>query len=369
MCTYINTLGQEKIISSYHDNFGKANIYFSDKDGNSNSLLFTKSNCKITAITAGDFDGNGQDEIVLAYLQNGKPRIYKTDDINNLEKTLIYSKSFVYWSVDALINGDMDGDGDVELFIGFNSNGQSTAIYKNENANSVGSSIYSHTSGYWKIGDITCGDFDGDGDDELISGFNSIDGPSIYKNETGTSIGTKIYDGSSYWILSSLAGGDLDLDGDDELVSGFNSIHEGPAIYKSEDANSVCDVKIYDKIESYWNLSSLIIEKNPMPEDEVVVINSIIPNNNGNSFYSSSSSSFNIYPNPSEGLIFLKTNFEDNNSFSFEIFNTNGQKIIEGTGKNGVKKIDLNKFPNGMYFINIRTNSKSYQKKFIVNKN
>jgi hypothetical protein len=286
------TIGsEEKILSSYTNTSNEGAIYISDKDGGNIERLLLKNNMVVTAMTAGDFTGNGTQEIVIAYLENGLPRVYRSDNIYELEKTLIYSMPEVYWSIDGLTVGDFDSDDDQELILAFNSTGPSSEIYKSEDAMTIGDRIYQDTHNYWDVAAVTAGDFNNSGyDNLLIAGYNSANGPAVYKNHGAKSNGPweLIYEGINYWSLTAMAAGDLDDDGDDELVTAFNSDSEGPNIYKSEDANSVDEVLIYDKNDLYWNVNSLAIEHNKIEleggvlvtelDDEDASVSSILPN-------------------------------------------------------------------------------------------
>lgn len=84
----------------------------------------------------------------------------------------------------------------------------------------------------------------------------------------------------------------------------------------------------------------------------------------------SSNQEINIYPNPSNGI--LNVDIDPTNSSSIvKIGNTIGLTLFEEKIEpsfSGTKKIDLSKFPNGIYFINIVRKDKNYIRKIVLNK-
>src|SRR5690606_7333201 len=73
------------------------------------------------------------------------------------------------WSIHALAAGNFDGSGQDELLSAFKSDGGTTKIYRGNGRTGVGSSIYSST--YWDIHAMTAEDVDGDGTSRLVTAF------------------------------------------------------------------------------------------------------------------------------------------------------------------------------------------------------
>lgn len=75
-----------------------------------------------------------------------------------------------------------------------------------------------------------------------------------------------------------------------------------------------------------------------------------------------------LFPNPTNGILTIESG-ADNPLETISVFNTNGQSVINIT-KLGVrsKDIDMSGLPAGMYLINIRTGSKTYSERVILNK-
>ncbi|OYT14821.1 MAG: hypothetical protein B7C24_16275 [Bacteroidetes bacterium 4572_77] len=96
--------------------------------------------------------------------------------------------------------------------------------------------------------------------------------------------------------------------------------------------------------------------------------------NDSLSFFKSSTSitdkyiptEFAIYPNPSKGVFNIVTETDD--GFNIEVWNTLGRIILEQKGRNFEdSKIDITKYPKGIYIIVIRTEGKTFTKKVVRN--
>lgn len=363
--------GQEEILSSYNYNHPTnkyATVYISSsKNPNVQSLVFTMPNCVITALTSGDFNGDGVDEIVIAFLQNGMPRLYKSNTPTNLTQTLLYSNGGVYWTINALCTGDFDGNGNDELIIGMNSSGPNTNIYKSVNADGLGTAIYTHTGGYWKIGSLAAIDSDGNGSDELIEGFNSTDGNAIYRSVGATTSSGLIYqlNNNNYRVVA-MAVGDMDNDGDEELVTGFNyttpgTANQGVIIYKSETVGKIDDVCIYDKVDLGMSLRSLVIEKihpTAIGGRSIASRDFIETNSPPQELF--------ISPNPTSGVLNISITGMKDGAQPVEMYNSLGKLVLTGELKNGRGILELPELNPGIYFIRTMTENETLQEKVVI---
>jgi hypothetical protein len=71
-----------------------------------------------------------------------------------------------------------------------------------------------------------------------------------------------------------------------------------------------------------------------------------------------------IYPNPSAGIFTVKTDNE--NIDRIEIFNMLGEKVFDAEIINSQGEIDLSDQANGIYFIRMKTKTKTFTQKIIV---
>ena len=72
----------------------------------------------------------------------------------------------------------------------------------------------------------------------------------------------------------------------------------------------------------------------------------------------------NIFPNPASNSITIET--KNAELTSAVIFDSKGTEVMKQELQNGNNKINLEKFSEGIYFIQITGNNKTYHKKIIV---
>lgn len=375
--------GLEEIIYVINNPLGGTAVYITTNKEITpgTSPVYTNTSGTITSITSGDFSGSGVDEIVTGFIDaNGFPHIYRTNNEYDLTQNTIYYNPSVYWRVDELTTGDFDNNGDDELIIGFNAAGSASSIYHSETGTNVGTKIWEDLTGYWQIAGLAAGDFNEDGMDELIEGFNSTAGPSIYKIMNGKdSPPISIYSNSSYWTIGALAAGDFDGDGDDELVTAFNSASEGPNIYKSELAINCDDVLIYDSQNVYWEVNALAIEKCHGNYDQFGVCNPSIYNGNGGNYSPIQDTTFelitknhevnpeniSVFPNPSSNFFTVELESQPEDPIQIVIYDQIGNIVLKTIIQERITKLDLSDKPAGIYFLKILVNNEFSIKKLV----
>lgn len=212
-----------------------SNIYSVVNSGGS----FMDSNTGITALTRspsdwGDFDGDGDLDLVITG-QNSNYELLSTI-YENEGGTFVDIGAGLAGVSDGSSNwGDYDGDGDLDLIItGQNRNGMVSKIYRNDDGSFTDINAVI-TGGPMSSSDW--GDYDGDGDlDLIITGLdiNSDRISKIYRNDDGTFTDinaaiTGVYNGSSEW-------GDYDGDGDlDLIITGTgDNIDPSSKIYRND---------------------------------------------------------------------------------------------------------------------------------------
>lgn len=79
-----------------------------------------------------------------------------------------------------------------------------------------------------------------------------------------------------------------------------------------------------------------------------------------------SSPTLGIYPNPTNKYILINKNELANKSLDYSIFNISGQVLLNGNlNNNENKRIDVSSLPYGIYMINITSEGKKFNSKFI----
>jgi len=185
-----------------------------------------------------DYDMDGDLDLIIAGLKNLTSeritKLYRNDNgiLRDSGESLIgVCDGSISWA-------DYDADGDLDLFIiGYSNSGRISRLYENDN----GTLIEKQNLVGVEYGSIAWGDYDNDGDLDLALA-GSTDGIAsgaifyIYANQNGTLVQTQALTGITW---SSIAWGDYDDDGDLDLVaSGISKSGEAisTTIYRNNEA-------------------------------------------------------------------------------------------------------------------------------------
>lgn len=184
----------------------------------------------------GDHDGDGDLDLLMTGTDGVASRTYLY--ANNAGSLSPVSVGLVDVEWSSAEWGDYDGDGDLDLAIaGLNNSGAASRIYRNDGGN-VFTDIGAGLPGVW-AGCLAWGDYDNDGDlDLLLTGMqeNTIRIARIYRNDDGT------FSQAPYTLTGVIHGdadwGDYDGDGDLDLVlSGNNGAYTTTTIYINQVAD------------------------------------------------------------------------------------------------------------------------------------
>ena len=206
--------GDSEIVTAIQNGIN-CSIYVSD-DGKSGSLIeyqiYSSVDFRVTALTAGDFDGDGRDELVTAIANSQLTESYiYVDDISTTGVAVNGSPWFGpdnEYHLTAMTSGDFIDDDifkDRLIFALSNSGMLGTKIYCSaiNNFSFDSSHIFFGPDNYWHVTAMAFGDFLDDKNitEELIIAFsnNTLNHTSIYKTDDPVinGIGTIIYDPGS----------------------------------------------------------------------------------------------------------------------------------------------------------------------------
>jgi len=106
-----NSDGDDELITV----FGNGDIFYSEEGNKPDDILINSFQENITAITSGDFDGDGDAELVTAIQNGNECKIFVSDDakVGSIKQYQIYFSD--EFKVTALTSGDFNGDGRDEL--------------------------------------------------------------------------------------------------------------------------------------------------------------------------------------------------------------------------------------------------------------
>ena len=203
-------------------NFGQSRLYLNDGTGtftDATTMRMPIGSYDTRSLALGDVDGDGDIDLVFGnYGQQN--RLYLNNGTGTFADATASRMPVVSSNTDALALGDVDSDGDLDLFVG--NSGQSH-IYMNNGAGTFMDATSSRMPiGFHGVRDLTPGDVDRDGDLDLIAwnyGLNRLylnNGNGTFSDATASRMPGGLSD------TRSLALGDVDGDGDLDLVAANN---------------------------------------------------------------------------------------------------------------------------------------------------
>lgn len=249
----------ELVVAFNYGNFVKVVRTTGGDDRHLQKVLYTSPFYTIHGFATGDFDGSSKDQLLtfLRLRSTGRTEIYRGDGLTSiLNHGRIYESTI--WDVTAMTAGDFDGDGVSESIIAFNKHaGGETRLYRGDGTSSILNLGQFYSSIIWDITALTSGDFNNDGWDELLSAFHRSSETRIYR---GNGISSAINEGfiysSTVWNIPALAAGYFNAEPTPQLVTAFkNRNHEETRLYQGNGLTSATNEPFYDSI--VWRVSGL----------------------------------------------------------------------------------------------------------------
>ncbi|MGB5849855.1 MAG: T9SS type A sorting domain-containing protein [Ignavibacteriaceae bacterium] len=264
-----NSDGDDELITV----FNNGDIFYSEDGNKPDDILIDSFQENITAVTSGDFDGDGDDELVTATQDGNQFNVFVSDDgkAGNIKQYQIYfSEEF---KVTALTSGDFNGDGRDELVTAIsNSQLVNSYIYIDDissTGNCCNGTPWFGPDNIFHVTALASRDFNNDKifKDRLIIALSNseLKDTRIYS----TSLIDFIFDSANvffgpddYWHVTSMTFGDF-IDDErtrEELILALsNTSFDHTIMYKTSDLllNGLGDI-IYDPgFPSYYYVSTI----------------------------------------------------------------------------------------------------------------
>jgi uncharacterized repeat protein (TIGR01451 family) len=191
-----------------------------------------------SSVAWGDYDNDGDLDILLTGMDSGGTRhskVYRNTDSGFSE---VYTGSLTGVSSSSVAWGDYDNDGDLDILL-TGEDSSSTPVSKvYRNTGSGFSEVYTGSLTGVIYSSVAWGDYDNDGDlDILLTGDSGSNTPisKVYRN-TGSGF-SEVYAGSLTDVyMGSVAWGDYDNDGDlDVLLTGYDVTTCHTKVYRNDD--------------------------------------------------------------------------------------------------------------------------------------
>ena len=188
-----------------------------------------------SSVAWGDYDSDGDLDILLTGLDASNVKVSRIYQNTGTGFVQVFAGSLTGVQYGSVAWGDYDNDGDLDILITGNSGGNVSKIYQNTGTGFT--EVFAGSLTGVGGSSVAWGDYDNDGDlDILLTGYSGVGiAPvsKIYRN-TGTGF-TEVFAGSLTGVGgSSAAWGDYDNDGDlDILLTGYSGVAPVSKIYRN----------------------------------------------------------------------------------------------------------------------------------------
>lgn len=317
-------------------------------------------------VIAADIDGDGDKDVISGSDNSGIAWFENTDGNGNFGTTQIINASAT--NARSIVAADIDGDGDMDV-AGSTSGSVTIAWYENlDGVGTFGPSKTITTNGL-SVEPIFIIDIDGDGDLDVIAATGGADKVSWYENLDG--LGNF---GEENIIIENLLGAhsiystDLDNDGDNDILATGGGAFDGEIVwFENLDGTGSFGSKNVISIEHQFPRSVIAADIDNDGDMDVIASSQ---NDDKIAWYENltilgvgenESSSIKIYPNPTDGLLYIDANTES--IIGITVFDVLGKKVLQLQGNK--QQVDISTIESGMYFLRIATDRGEFVQKII----
>lgn len=307
------------------------------------------------SVIAADLDADGDLDVISASSYSGLAWYENLDGNGTFSQKKIIANQL--GSSRSVVAVDLDGDGDLDIL------GNATGadkIFWIENLDGLGTfgtrQIIDSTGLYANV--VFAADIDGDGDMDVLFASNGDNEVAWYENLDGLgNFGTKRTITNTLHKAWTVYAADLDNDGDIDVLATSVETFGGEIVW-------------FENLDGHGNFSTKKIISTEVQSPRSVIAADI--NGDGALDVVSSSQNddkvawyrnlilgvddksrpvLNIYPNPTEGKLFI--DMPSNKMSQILVFDILGKNVLQLAGNN--REIDISSFQNGLYILKIST--------------